>query len=38
MPPDAAVEYAGWHAGSSANDTHIGFEICEDNLTDKEYF
>ncbi len=31
-------EMAGWHAGGSANDTHIGFEICEDNLTDRTYF
>lgn len=28
----------GWHAGGSANDTHIGFEICEDGLTDSSYF
>lgn len=28
----------GWHAGGTANDTHIGFEICEDALTDKAYF
>lgn len=28
----------GWHAGGSANDTHIGFEICEDGLTDATYF
>lgn len=28
----------GWHAGGKANDTHIGFEICEDALTDKSYF
>lgn len=33
----------GWHAGNgtsgkSANDTHISFEICEDSLTDKDYF
>ena len=28
----------GWHAGGSANDTHIGFEICEDGLTDPAYF
>lgn len=33
----------GWHAGSgttrpSANDTHIAFEICEDGLTDSNYF
>ena len=32
----------GWHCGSGAkgsgNDTHIGFEICEDGLTDVSYF
>ena len=33
----------GWHAGTgtsgrSANNTHIGFEICEDGLTDYTYF
>lgn len=28
----------GWHAGGSANNTHIGFEICEDDLTDASYF
>ena len=28
----------GWHAGGSANNTHISFEICEDALTDKNYF
>lgn len=28
----------GWHAGGKANDTHIGFEICEDGLIDKDYF
>lgn len=33
----------GWHSGSgskpvSANSTHIGFEICEDSLTDPCYF
>ena len=28
----------GWHAGGKANDTHIGFEICEDGLTDAGYF
>ena len=27
-----------WHAGGSANNTHIGFEICEDDLTDGAYF
>jgi N-acetylmuramoyl-L-alanine amidase CwlA len=34
--------HRAWHAGSgkkgSANDTHISFEICEDNLKDKKYF
>lgn len=30
--------HRGWHAGGSANDTHIGFEICEDGLTDVKYF
>lgn len=32
----------GWHSGKgangTANDTHIGFEICEDNLSDETYF
>lgn len=33
----------GWHAGDgttrpSANNTHISFEICEDDLTDPGYF
>ncbi len=33
----------GWHAGRgttrpSANNTHISFEICEDGLTDPNYF
>ena len=33
----------GWHAGTgssgkSANDGYISFEICEDDLTSKEYF
>lgn len=26
--------HRGWHAGGAANNTHIGFEICEDGLTD----
>lgn len=30
--------YVGWHAGGSANYTHIGFEICEDDLIDGSYF
>lgn len=28
----------GWHAGGTANNTHIGVEICEDGLTDSTYF
>lgn len=28
----------GWHGGGSSNNTHIGFEICEDGLTDPVYF
>lgn len=31
-------DYRGWHAGGEANNTHIGFEICEDNLKDATYF
>lgn len=30
--------YRGWHCGGSGNDNYIGFEICEDALTDKDYF
>ena len=34
--------HRGWHSASgakgSANDTHISFEICEDDLTDGAYF
>lgn len=35
--------HRGWHAGDgasgkSANNTHISFEICEDDLTDPAYF
>ncbi len=34
--------HRGWHGASgpkgSVNDTHIGFEICEDGLTDASYF
>lgn len=34
--------WRGWHAGDgskgSANDTHISFEICEDDLSDSSYF
>lgn len=29
----------GWHGGKSySNNNYIGFEICEDNLTDRSYF
>lgn len=31
-------DHRGWHAGGSANNTHIGFEICEDDLNDGAYF
>lgn len=30
--------HRGWHAGGDANNTHIGVEICEDNLMDTSYF
>lgn len=30
--------HRGWHGGGSSNNTHIGFEICEDGLTDGTYF
>ena len=30
--------YNGWHAGGTANNSYIGFEICEDNLSDSSYF
>jgi len=30
--------HRGWHAGGTANNTHIGFEICEDGLTNASYF
>jgi hypothetical protein len=30
--------HRGWHCGGSGNDTHIGFEICEDGLADPAYF
>lgn len=35
--------HRGWHAGvgtrgKTANDTHISFEICEDDLSDRDYF
>ena len=31
-------DHRGWHCGGTGNDTHIGFEICEDGLTDPVYF
>lgn len=31
-------DHRGWHAGGSANNTHIGFEICEDDTNDAAYF
>ena len=35
-------DHRGWHAGSgkngSANDTHISFEMCEDDKHDEAYF
>lgn len=31
-------DYRGRHAGGKANDSYIGFEICEDGLTDPAYF
>ena len=30
--------HRGWHSGGSANDTHIGVELCEDDLTDASYY
>ena len=31
-------EMRGWHAGGAANNTHIGFEICEDKGWSEAYF
>lgn len=31
-------DYKGWHAGDTANDNYIGVEICEDDLTNADYF
>ena len=28
----------GWHCAGKGNDTHISFEICEDDLTNRAYF
>jgi N-acetylmuramoyl-L-alanine amidase len=30
--------HRGWHGGGDSNNTHIGFEICEDALADAVYF
>lgn len=30
--------HRAWHGGGSSNNTHIGFEICEDGLSDGAYF
>jgi len=31
-------DHRGWHAGSTANNGYIGFEICEADLADASYF
>ncbi|MBL7576462.1 N-acetylmuramoyl-L-alanine amidase [Peptoniphilus asaccharolyticus DSM 20463] len=28
----------GWHCGGKANNSHIGIEICEDDLNNENYF
>lgn len=30
--------HRGWHCGADGNNTHISFEICEDNLSSADYF
>lgn len=30
--------HRGWHCGADGNNTHISFEICEDNLGSRDYF
>lgn len=30
--------YRGWHCGGEGNNTHISVEICEDGLTNADYF
>lgn len=32
------LDMRGWHAGGVANDGYVGFEICEDDLSDPVYF
>lgn len=31
-------DHRGWHCGAAGNNTHISFEICEDNLANANYF
>ncbi len=31
-------DYKGWHCGGSGNSKYIGVEICEDGLSDSNYF
>ena len=31
-------EMQGWHGGGASNSSYIGFEICEDGLSDPVYF
>ena len=31
-------DYKGWHCGGNGNKGYIGVEICEDNLSDSNYF
>lgn len=31
-------DYKAWHCGGSGNNTHVSWEMCEDDLTDKSYF
>ena len=31
-------DYKGWHCGGSGNSKYIGVEICEDALSDSNYF
>lgn len=31
-------DHRGWHCAGSANDTHISFEICEDDTKGADYF
>lgn len=32
------LEINGWHCGGTANNSYIGFELCEDSLADQAYF